>query len=91
MDNSTDVFRIEIFDGDTGELVQTVSGISLSPQRWTQISSILSKASTTKQGYARITRVSGSNPFIAYGVINDGGSPGVRSDDGAFISMERGE
>jgi hypothetical protein len=38
------------------------------------------------QGYARITRTGGNNPFIAYAVINDGGAPGQRSGDGAFIA-----
>jgi hypothetical protein len=37
------------------------------------------------QGYARITRTGGNNPFIAYAVINDGANPGDRSGDGAFI------
>ncbi len=91
IDDSADVFRVELFDGEKGEKVQTLKDITLAAKQWMQISSILSKAPGTTQGYARITRVSGSNPFIAYGVINDGGSPGVRSDDGAFISMERGE
>ena len=91
IDDSADVFRVELFDGERGEKVQTLDGITLVAKHWIQISSILSKSPGTTQGYARITRVSGSNPFIAYGVINDGGSPGVRSDDGAFISMERGK
>ena len=38
------------------------------------------------QGYARVTRVAGSNPFIAYAVINDGGQPGERTGDGAFVA-----
>lgn len=90
-DNSPNVFRIELFDGERGEKVQTLEGVTVAAKRWVQISGILSKASGTTQGYARITRVSGSNPFIAYAVINDGGAPGERSGDGAFISMERGE
>ena len=31
------------------------------------------------QSYARVTRVAGPNPFIAYPVINDGGQPGERT------------
>ena len=33
----------------------------------------------------RIERVSGENPFLAYGVVNDGGAPGERSGDGAYL------
>ena len=38
--------------------------------------------------YARVTRTSGTNPFVTYGVINDGGIPGQRSGDGAFVLSE---
>jgi len=37
-------------------------------------------------GYALVTRTSGTNPFIAYGVVNDGAQAGQRSGDGAFVS-----
>jgi len=54
-----------------------------------QIGTILARyAPTTTHGYAHIIRTSGSNPFIAYGVINDGGHPNERSDNGAFIMMQ---
>jgi hypothetical protein len=58
-----------------------------------QIGTILAQyAPGTTQGYARVTRTSGTNPFIVYAVINDGGQPGERSGDGAFISssLKRG-
>ena len=52
-----------------------------------QIDMILARfAATTKQGYARILRTSGFDDFIAYGVINDGGQPGERTGDGAYVS-----
>jgi hypothetical protein len=88
-DNSTDVFTIELYDGTRGSLVKTLENVSLGPRKWIQLNTILTQASGTTQGYARITRVAGSNPFIAYAVINDGGAPGERSGDGAFIQMER--
>jgi hypothetical protein len=85
-DTNSDIFRIELFDGDTGQPVAT-KDVTLNSKRWTQINSILAQyAPGTKQGYAHITRSSGSNPFIAYAVINDGGNPGERSGDGAFIA-----
>ena len=37
------------------------------------------------QGYVQVTKTSGNNPFVTYGVINDGGRPGERSGDGAFL------
>ena len=85
-DGNPDVFTIELFNGETGSKVNTVEGILLNARGWTQIGGILAKyATATNQGYAKITRGSGSNPFITYGVINDGGQPGQRTGDGAFL------
>lgn len=54
-------------------------------RRW-QINAILAdRTQGTTQGYVRVRRISGKNPFLAYGVINDGGAPGQRSGDGAFV------
>ena len=33
----------------------------------------------------RIRKIFGNNPFLAYGVVNDGGEPGERSGDGAYL------
>ena len=86
-DPSVDTFRIELFNGDTGAKVATVDSITLGSNRWVQMGMILSQyAPGVTQGYARITRTGGNNPFIAYAVTNDGAHPGDRSGDGAFIS-----
>jgi len=54
-----------------------------------QIDSILQRyAPTSSSGYALVTRTGGNNPFIAYAVINDGGQPGERSGDGAFVKAD---
>jgi Beta-propeller repeat len=83
----TDVFSIELFDGQTGRKVNTVDGVAVKPYGWLQIGSVLAHfAPETTQGYAHIVRTSGASRFIAYAVINDGGQPGQRSGDGAFIS-----
>ena len=37
------------------------------------------------KGTFRVRKTSGNNPFITYGVINDGGRPGERSGDGAIL------
>ena len=38
------------------------------------------------QAYARVTRTGGSNAFITYAIISDGGHPAERSGDAAFVS-----
>jgi hypothetical protein len=91
-DSSTDVFRIELFDGDTAARVATIDGIALGPRQWIQFQMILDQyAPGTKQGYARVSRLAGSNPYVAYAVLNDGGEPGARTGDGAYVSMEAEE
>ena len=86
-DNSPNQFRIELFDGSTGALVATIQNFTVESKAWKQIGSVLAiNAPGTKQGYAKITRVSGNNPFIAYAVINDGAQPGERTGDGTFLS-----
>ena len=39
-------------------------------------------------GYARVTRLTGQNPYISYAIVNDGANPGERSGDGAFVAYE---
>ena len=83
------VFRLDIYDGETGALVNTVGEIRLAGQRFHQINRILEFASGTSQGYVQIHKISTNpNPFLAYGVINDGASPGKRSGDGAYIPAQ---
>ena len=86
VDDSPSVFQLDIYDGATGMLVNTVTGLTVAAEGWHQINGILGNyAPGTMQGYVRITKISGSNPFLAYGVINDGGAPGQRSGDGAYL------
>ena len=86
VDDSESVFSLEIYDGETGSLVTTVTTKPIPARRWHQINGILGNyAAETRQGYIRIEKVSGENPFLAYGVVNDGGAPGERSGDGAYV------
>ena len=86
VDDSESVFHLEIYDGETGLLAETVVTKPIPARGWYQINGILgSYAPETRQGYIRIERVSGENPFLAYGVVNDGGAPGERSGDGAYL------
>jgi hypothetical protein len=81
------VFDIDILDGETGLKVKTVQEINLSSPAWLQINSLLAQyAPQVTQGYARVIRRTGAQYFISYGVTNDGGQPGERTGDGAFIS-----
>ena len=86
IDSSGSVFSLDIYDGDTGRLVRTVTTQPLPARRWRQINAILADhARGTTQAYVRIRKTSGNNPFLAYGVVNDGGAPGQRSGDGAYV------
>ena len=92
VDDSPSVFAIDIYNGETGLLAGTVTTKPVPARHWHQIDGILSRTPPgTRQGYVQIRRMSGQNPFLAYGVVNDGGSPGQRSGDGAYLpARERG-
>jgi hypothetical protein len=84
------VFEIDIYDGETATLSKTVTmaedgNLVVPAKGFKQINQVLKHAPGTMQGYIRIRRVSGANPFLAYGVVNDGGTPGERTGDGAYI------
>jgi len=84
IDDSSSTFEITVYDG-SGESQPRTKSVTLAPWRWTQINGILG---STSQGYVQVRKTSGNNPFITYGVINDGGRPGERSGDGAFLPAE---
>ena len=80
-------FEIEIFDGATGQQTGTRAIVLVPAKSWRQIGNILAPdASSMNQGYARVTKVFGSNRFVTYAVIKDGATPGERTGDGAFIA-----
>ena len=86
VDDSPSVFHLEIYNGQTGILADTVVTKPIPARGWHQIDGILLRAgSEIRQGYIRIEKMSGENPFLAYGVVNDGGAPGERSGDGAYL------
>ncbi len=88
-DDSPSVFQLDIYDGTTRMLANTVTGLRVEAGGWQQINGILGDyAPGTTQGYVRIMKISGKNPFLAYGVINDGGAPGQRSGDGAYLPAQ---
>jgi len=86
-DRSADTFEIEFFDGETGRKVTTIGGLTVPARSWLQISSILAQyAQNISQGYARVSRIQGNNPFIAYAVLHDGAAQGQGTGDGAFLT-----
>ena len=90
VDGQAIVFELDIYDGITATLSKTVtmdeeSKLVVPAKGFQQINQVLKHAPGTTQGYIRIRKVSGANPFLAYGVVNDGGSPGQRTGDGAYI------
>ena len=86
VDGSPSVFHLEIYNGETGLLEETVVTEPIPARGWHQIDGILLRSGPeTRQGYIRIEKMSGENPFLAYGVVNDGGAPGERSGDGAYL------
>ena len=90
VDTSHLVFELDIYDGETGEMVKTVTTPAIPAGGWRQINTILSNHATeTTQAYVHVRKRPGNNPFLAYGVINDGGAPGERSGDGAFLPSQK--
>ena len=81
VDDSSSTFEITIYDG-SGESQPRTKTVTLGPRRWTQENGILGSIG---QGYVQVRKTSGNNPFVTYGVVNDGGRPGERSGDGAFL------
>ena len=81
IDDSSSTLEITIYDG-SGKSQPRTKSVTLGPRRWHQENGILGNIS---QGYVQVRKTSGNNPFITYGVINDGGRPGERSGDGAFL------
>ncbi len=79
---------VEFFDGDTGLSAgfQTVSVDAFYP-RWIQLNSPLT-ARGIRTGYVRVRAPAGNVvPFIVYGVVNDGASPGQGTGDGSYLGM----
>ena len=92
VDDQDIVFEIDIYDGETAMLSKTVTmeeedKLVVPAKGFRQIDQVLKYSPGTTQGYIRIRKATGTsaNPFLAYGVVNDGGTPGERTGDGAYI------
>ena len=78
--------HVEVRDGETGALAGTTATVTLAPGGWTQWSGLLAEFGV-RQGWVRVVNETPSGSFAAYGVVNDGASPGSPSgtDDGSFV------
>jgi D-alanyl-D-alanine carboxypeptidase len=88
VDSSPSTFRIEIFDGETGlkaaEKTQEVPARQL-----VQVNAILADPATgVRNGWIKVIRTAGVNPFLGYVVVNDGAAVGTGTGDGAFVAGE---
>jgi hypothetical protein len=61
---------------------------TLNPGQWFQYNNFL-QGKGVSNGWVKVTRTAGTAAWITYGVINDGGQPGERTGDGAYVSMVR--
>jgi hypothetical protein len=83
---------LQVFDGDAGGAPAGAPEIvTVNPFEWKQVNNIL-ELKGVHNGWVRIQLVedtSSNHSWGAYGVINDGGAPGQRTGDGAYVEMEK--
>jgi FG-GAP-like repeat len=88
------VFRIDFFDGDTGNPA-TSTEVTIERFGWWQLHSVLAGyAPGVKNAWAHVTCTTcapSNSKFIAYAVVNDGARPGLGTGDGSFIVMQLGQ
>ena len=83
----TSTYRWEVFDGTTGRLAGVGPDIAIGPGGWYQKGIVLSDFGVSN-GYVRVSRISGNEPFTTYGVINDGATPSSgATNDGSFVGF----
>jgi hypothetical protein len=81
--------QLQAYDGDAGGAAKgSPVSITLAPGQWSQQSGFLG-AQGVANGWVKVTRTAGASPWITYAVVNDGGAPGARTGDGAYIPMSR--
>lgn len=79
--------RVDVYDGANGRLAGSVSPPPLAPGGWTQLNALLEPMGVAA-GYAHVAKTSGRDRFVAYGVVNDGGAPGLGTSDGSYVAAE---
>jgi PKD repeat protein len=85
--NVTDAYRVDVYNGDTGKLAGSSPAQNLPAGGWFQFSPLL-PAFGVANGYVHVVRTSGSSALYAYGVVNDGATPGSgATNDGSFVAF----
>lgn len=83
------LLQLQAYDGDAGGVPRGEPfTVSLLPGAWSQPPNFF-RNSGVANGWVKVTRMSGSAPWIAYGVVNDGGNPNERTGDGAYVPMTK--
>jgi hypothetical protein len=73
--------RVTIHSGAAGDgRSVTLAEVTLAAGQWTQLNRVLQSAGYAN-GWATVERVAGTDPFFAYGVVNDN-----LTGDGAFVA-----
>ncbi len=81
------LLKLQAYDGDAGGAPRGAPlHVPLWPGQWAQPANFF-RSSDVANGWVKVTRISGTAPWIAYGVVNDGGNPGERTGDGAYVPM----
>lgn len=77
--------ELQAYDGGDGGVARgEPEAVTLAPGAWLQKSGFLA-AKGVANGWVRVRRISGSAPWVAYAVVNDGAGPGERTGDGAYV------
>ncbi len=83
--------EVHVHDGEAaGAPAGAPESVRLAGGEWRQLADPL-RSRGVASGWVRVRRVSGSAPWAAYGVLNDGDAPGARTGDGAYVPMVRAE
>lgn len=79
---------LSVHDGSDGGRVVRTLDLPLAPGQWLQPGGFFADSGVAN-GYVTIRRSIGSASWFAYGVVDDGASPGQRTGDGAYVPMTR--
>lgn len=92
LDGSAVNLHLDVYDGTNGTLAAAIDDPRLNgipPGGFVQINAFLTAFGLdVANAYVKVTRSVGVNSFVAYGVVNDGASPGERTGDGAYVGMD---
>jgi hypothetical protein len=86
-DGDAVTFRVDVYNGNTGQLAGSTSPVTLSPGGWTQVNAVL-QSFNVSNGYAHVVKLTGNSRFLAYGVVNDGSAPDQGTSDGSYVAAQ---